>query len=80
MKTELDDNVVFRTHQEARAAIFSFLETFYNRRRLHSAIGYRSPAEREWIAATAAWVVTVSTFPGEGHSWHPLLTGTLQDR
>jgi putative transposase len=25
MKTELDDNVVFRTRQEARAAIFSFL-------------------------------------------------------
>jgi len=46
MKTELDDNVVLRTRQEARAAIFSFLETFYNRRRLHSAIGYRSPAEK----------------------------------
>ena len=46
MKTELDDDdLVFETRQEAKVAIFSFLETFYNRSRLHSAIGYRSPDE-----------------------------------
>jgi transposase InsO family protein len=54
LKTELDDGVVvFETHQEARTEIFNFLETFYNRRRLHSAIGYRSPDEWEQIAAAA---------------------------
>jgi len=54
MKTELDDGtVVFETQQEARAAIFSFLETFYNRRRLHSAIGYRTPMQIEQLAAAA---------------------------
>ena len=54
MKTELDDDdLVFETRQEAKVAIFSFLETFYNRRRLHSAIGYRSPNEWEQIAAAA---------------------------
>src|SRR5450756_336970 len=54
MKTELDDGtVVCETQQEARAAIFSFLETFYNRRRLHSAIGYRTPMQIEQLAAAA---------------------------
>ncbi len=54
MKTELDiDHVTFETRRQARAAIFSFLETFYNRRRLHSAIGYRSPDQWEQIAAAA---------------------------
>lgn len=54
MKTELDiDDVAFDTRRQARVAIFSFLETFYNRCRLHSAIGYRSPDEWEQVAATA---------------------------
>jgi putative transposase len=65
MKTELDiDDTTFETRRQARVAIFSFLESFYNRRRLHSAIGYRSPDQWERIAA-AAQVVTVSIFPGK---------------
>jgi transposase InsO family protein len=47
------ENVVFETRQEAKTAIFGFVETFYNRRRLHSAIGYRPPIEWEHIAAAA---------------------------
>jgi putative transposase len=53
MKTELGDDTVFDTRNEAKAAIFSFIEVFYNRRRLHSAIGYRSPADMEQLAAAA---------------------------
>jgi putative transposase len=53
MKSELGENVGFETRREAKAAIFGFVETFYNRRRLHSAIGYRSPIEWELIAAAA---------------------------
>jgi putative transposase len=54
MKTELDiDHVTFETRRQARVAVFGFLETFYNRRRLHSAIGYRSPDEWEQLAAAA---------------------------
>lgn len=37
----------FKKRQEARDRIFEYIEVFYNRRRSHSAIGYRSPAEYE---------------------------------
>jgi len=33
----------FESHQQAQRAIFDYLETFYNRRRLHSSLGYKSP-------------------------------------
>jgi transposase InsO family protein len=37
----------FPSRQAARTAIFEYLETFYNTRRLHSALGYSSPTEFE---------------------------------
>ncbi|MFP4281466.1 MAG: integrase core domain-containing protein [Opitutales bacterium] len=33
----------FKSHLQARRAVFDYLETFYNRRRLHSSPGYLSP-------------------------------------
>ena len=36
-----------RTRQEARTAVFDYVETFFNRERLHSTLGYRSPYEYE---------------------------------
>jgi putative transposase len=47
LKVELVDRLRFPTRQAARTAIFDYLETFYNTRRLHSALGYRSPADFE---------------------------------
>ena len=35
------------TRRQARTAIFDYIETFYNRERLHSTLGYRSPEEYE---------------------------------
>ncbi len=37
----------FPNREVARSAIFEYLEGFYNRRRLHSALSYRSPADYE---------------------------------
>lgn len=37
----------FATRQQAHAAIFDYIEVFYNRQRLHSSLGYRSPAQFE---------------------------------
>lgn len=37
----------YRTRQEAKTAIFEFIETFYNKKRLHSALGYKSPEQFE---------------------------------
>ena len=45
LKVEHVHQVRFRTRQEARAAVFEDLEVFYNRQRLHSGLGYRTPAE-----------------------------------
>ncbi len=40
----------FKTRDEARAAIFDYIELFYNRKRIHQSLGYRTPeqVEREW--------------------------------
>jgi transposase InsO family protein len=47
LKAELVSNLEFPTRQAAKSAIFEYLETFYNTRRLHSSLGYRSPADFE---------------------------------
>ena len=43
LETELIDRSVWRTHGEARSAVFDYIEIFYNRARLHSALGYSHP-------------------------------------
>ncbi len=45
LECELLDRRVFRTREEAEAAIFTFLEGWYNRTRKHSRLGYRSPQQ-----------------------------------
>jgi transposase InsO family protein len=45
LKKEHVHHVRFRTREEAKAAVFEYVEIFYNRQRLHSALGYRTPAE-----------------------------------
>ena len=43
LKSEMVSHRKFATHEEARGAIFEYIEVFYNRQRLHSSLGYRSP-------------------------------------
>lgn len=47
LECELLDRHRFKTHGEARSAVFAFIEGFYNPRRRHSALGYLSPVEFE---------------------------------
>jgi putative transposase len=54
LECELLDRRRFRSHAEARMAVFDYLEGFYNPRRRHSALDYLSPIEYEAIHTTAA--------------------------
>jgi transposase InsO family protein len=47
LKGELVNHAVYRTRQDAMTDIFLYLEGFYNRNRLHSTIGFLSPADFE---------------------------------
>jgi transposase InsO family protein len=47
LKEELVYQQSWPTRARARHAIFEFIEVFYNRQRLHSSLGYLSPAEYE---------------------------------
>ena len=46
-KRELVHDERYTSRAEARASIFEYVEAFYNRVRLHSSLGYVSPAEYE---------------------------------
>lgn len=50
LKTECFDNFrngIPATRQEAKQKLFAYIEVFYNRKRLHSALGYQSPMQFE---------------------------------
>lgn len=47
LKNELVHDRDYRTHEEARVEVFEFIEVFYNRQRLHQALGYVSPEQCE---------------------------------
>lgn len=47
LETELVEGSNWATREEARAAVFEYIEAWYNRERLHSTLGYLSPMEYE---------------------------------
>jgi putative transposase len=47
LETELILEADWLTRDDARRAIFAFIETWYNRERRHSSLGYRSPVHYE---------------------------------
>jgi transposase InsO family protein len=53
LKNELIWDCDFRTRREARAAIFEWIEVFYNRQRLHQSLDYVSPVRYEERAGVA---------------------------
>ena len=46
-KAELVEGGIFSSVEEARSEVFSYIEGYYNRIRLHSGLGYKSPLEFE---------------------------------
>lgn len=54
LKVEMIYTKKFKTRQEARAAIFEFIEVWYNRQRLHSSLDYMTPEQYEAKQSTAA--------------------------
>jgi transposase InsO family protein len=52
LKEECIHRQAWPTRVQARRAIFDYIEIFYNRQRLHSSLGYLSPAEYEAIHHT----------------------------
>jgi putative transposase len=47
LKNELIHRRKYATREEARRSIFVWIETYYNRVRLHSSLGYKSPVDFE---------------------------------
>ena len=45
LKTELVYTELYRTREEARHSLFEYIDVFYNRKRKHSTLGYKSPVE-----------------------------------
>ena len=53
LKRELVDDQVYETREQARRAIFEYIEVYYNRKRLHSTLGYLTPEETDRQALVA---------------------------
>lgn len=53
LKVELVHRRRFKTRREATMALFEYIEVWYNRRRLHSSLGYSNPVDYEAKALAA---------------------------
>ncbi len=53
LKNELVHHTLFEDRDEARSEIFDYLEVFYNRKRIHQSLGFKSPVNYERMANVA---------------------------
>jgi len=51
LKHELTHHERFDSLEEAKARLFDYIEVFYNRQRLHSSLGYKTPVEHDRLAS-----------------------------
>ena len=50
LKNELTHGQDYRTRDQARLAIFDYIEVFYNRQRIHQSLNYITPEQAEMSA------------------------------
>jgi len=79
LKEELIHRQSWATRTQARAAIVDYIEVFYNRRRLHSSLGYLSPSDYEARRRSEAAHRPPAGAPGNGASGQvPAVTPALR--
>jgi putative transposase len=73
LKTELVHHQRYMTRQEAKTSIFDYIEVFYNRHRVHSAIEYKTPAEYEsyWWDSASSFEISNGPLGGRYATTHP---------
>src|ERR1700722_3418917 len=71
LKTECLGDCLPQNYQQARTMIFDYIETFYNPKRLHSALDYQSPVdfEQQFHGRGQALVWFVFGFTNLGKCW-----------
>ena len=52
LKAEALYRITFATRKEARAMVFEYIESYYNRKRIHSSVQYMTPADYESLHTT----------------------------
>ncbi len=50
LKVEKINRFRFKTRDEAKREIFKYIEMYYNRKRMHSSLGYKSPVDYEKVS------------------------------
>lgn len=60
LKIELIHRHRFKTRDEARLVVFQYIEGFYNPKRRHSTLGYKSQAEYERMLRETGGVVEMT--------------------
>ncbi len=60
LKNELINRRSWKSRDQAKLAVFAYIETFYNPRRRHSALAYRSPVAFEKMVPTRKEVAAVA--------------------
>jgi len=60
LKRELSDRADWHTRDEARTAVFEYIEVWYNQQRRHSSLGYQSPLDYEQQLASELTITKVA--------------------
>src|SRR5439155_15190696 len=66
LQTEWLYHFTLYSRAQARSRVFEYIEGFYNRTRLHSALGYRSPEQYEKLVVTYPRVHFFGAMPRSG--------------